>query len=389
MQLLDRIGIMVKPTHRCNLNCIYCYDKKYRDEIKNDMSLDTVEEISKKLGNFAKSVNWIWHGGEALLMGKEWLTEACEIVEKYIDTVDFKLQTNGTLLDDDMIETMIKLKINVGVSYDGTAHDVSRGSGNKVFSNFKKYFNKTGNCGLITVIGYHNVDKLIDTYNLYKENGIKSFSYNIATPYDMNGTIVRPLENPDEFLDKYLKFFDYWLSDKDGVSERTFMTFIDLILGSKSLPCYYDTCVGKWLAFNPNGDIYPCDRWYPYNLGNISDYKNIANVFYHKNFLMLKQQQADKRLNCLKTCDFSEYCFGGCNGSSLTLYGDATKPDPNFCYIFKAMIKHVFVKIKDLSIEELDNINPAVSKKLKKSAYRGLSTIKQIIDYNWEGRIGL
>jgi len=67
------LTLIVKVTHKCNLQCPYCYDWKFRSHIE-DMDFKVIKEILKKVG---KGVirEWTWHGGEPLLKGIEWYEE--------------------------------------------------------------------------------------------------------------------------------------------------------------------------------------------------------------------------------------------------------------------------------------------------------------------------
>jgi len=67
------LTLIVKPTHRCNLHCPYCYDFKFRQNVKDYLNLDDIRKILKIFNG--RILNWIWHGGEPFMMGVKYLDE--------------------------------------------------------------------------------------------------------------------------------------------------------------------------------------------------------------------------------------------------------------------------------------------------------------------------
>jgi len=110
-------------TNVCNLNCPYCYDKINRTW-SEDMSLDTVEQTIKLFNGRVRE--WIWHGGEPLLMGADWLRQASNIVRQYDPDVRIEIQTNGTLINEDIIEFFKEFNIRPGLSFDGILNEYTR-----------------------------------------------------------------------------------------------------------------------------------------------------------------------------------------------------------------------------------------------------------------------
>ncbi len=68
------------------------------------------------------SVEIILHGGEPLLAGPDWLAELIHALRSRVPAqVNVAMQTNGTLLDRPMLETLKTLGVRIGVSLDGDA----------------------------------------------------------------------------------------------------------------------------------------------------------------------------------------------------------------------------------------------------------------------------
>jgi uncharacterized protein len=122
----------------CNFRCSYCsYSGNYevgRRHNPNKMSLGTAEKMidllirwmTDKRRRIKKSVNIGFYGGEALLELKL-VTDIIEYAKKRFreERMDdmfsliFRLNTNGYLLNDEIVDILVKHNIAVDVSLDG------------------------------------------------------------------------------------------------------------------------------------------------------------------------------------------------------------------------------------------------------------------------------
>lgn len=131
---------LLKIHSLCNLSCDYCYvyfaaDQSWRRR-PGVMALDTVRQAVDRIAEHAREhrlpmVRIILHGGEPLLVGKAHLGELLTVVaERLAPEVEVRcsLQSNGTLLDHDFLELLLRHRVGVAVSLDGSpaAHDRHR-----------------------------------------------------------------------------------------------------------------------------------------------------------------------------------------------------------------------------------------------------------------------
>lgn len=125
------IEVVVKVTERCNINCSYCYVFNKGDIAFKAhppyMTFDTVTHLAKFLASATTEsqtdmVIVDFHGGEPLMMKKTRFSKMCELLRTAVGRVcpiQFKLQTNGVLIDSDWISIFEKYRIAIGVSLDG------------------------------------------------------------------------------------------------------------------------------------------------------------------------------------------------------------------------------------------------------------------------------
>jgi uncharacterized protein len=120
---------ILKLVGRCNLRCDYCYmfemaDDGWRTKPKI-MSMDTVAAVARRIADHVRqhdlpTVQIILHGGEPLLAGGDYIDGVASMLRNAIDAaIDLRVQTNGTLMSDSMVDILSRNNIRVGVSLDG------------------------------------------------------------------------------------------------------------------------------------------------------------------------------------------------------------------------------------------------------------------------------
>ena len=130
---------ILKVHSRCNLDCDYCYvyhhaDQNWKRQPRR-MSEATLRRSAERIEEHAarhqlSSVQVVLHGGEPLLAGAAWLDAACTTLREVVTTptVHLSMQSNATLLDEDMLDVLLRHRVRVGLSLDGArgANDLHR-----------------------------------------------------------------------------------------------------------------------------------------------------------------------------------------------------------------------------------------------------------------------
>jgi uncharacterized protein len=122
---------VVKLHSRCNLACRYCYvfamaDRTWRDAPRV-IDRATVAAVAARIAEHVTrhrldSVDVVFHGGEPLLAGPELLDHAAGTLRRTVPaTVNLSVQTNGILLDEQVLAVLHRHEVRVGVSLDGPA----------------------------------------------------------------------------------------------------------------------------------------------------------------------------------------------------------------------------------------------------------------------------
>ena len=130
--------VLIKTASRCNIDCSYCYvyqgpDATWRLQPKR-MRRDVVEAVCVRLieqaGRQERGFAIVLHGGEPLLLGFDELATLLRALRARLspERHPISIQTNGTLLRDDLLDLFAETGTSVSVSIDGpqVANDLAR-----------------------------------------------------------------------------------------------------------------------------------------------------------------------------------------------------------------------------------------------------------------------
>jgi uncharacterized protein len=137
---VETVYVVLKTVEACNLACPYCYfffkgDESFEKHpriIPQSVVAATADFLLEGVNLLSlKRVCLSFHGGEPLLMPKHMFEAMCArflgVLSPYV-TVEFSIQTNGTLIDWEWLELLSMYEVGIGVSLDGPKfiHDRNR-----------------------------------------------------------------------------------------------------------------------------------------------------------------------------------------------------------------------------------------------------------------------
>ena len=333
-------NIMLKPAgSSCNMACRYCYylDKADiyggREPIMTEQMLETLvrEYIA---ANEVQDVYFNWHGGEPLLLGKDFYRKALAFEEKYADgkTIHNTIQTNGILLDREWAELFRRHNFLVGISIDGPReiHDRYRRDkgGQPTFDRALRGVDLLRSSGVefntLSTVNKASEGHGPEVYRFLKSIGSRYMQFMPVVEHVKEGRIVDPAEEGAQiapwsvsatgFGQFLCDIFDEWV--RRDVS-RYFIGQFDAALACwcgvpPGICVFGETCGGN-AVIEHNGDLYPCDHFvYPkYRLGNIAQtpirelMDSDAAVRFgidKRNFLPSACRQCDWRFACNGEC---------------------------------------------------------------------------------------
>jgi uncharacterized protein len=272
---------VLKIASRCNLNCKYCYvynltDKTYLNQpavMSDEVVTSTIQKARNHcVANDLTTVEFIFHGGEPLLVGKDFLRNFTEQARKILlpqIRPSFSIQTNGTLLTTEWLQLLNELNISYGISLDGTpeVNDANRvdhqgkGSYHRVKAaldliksdpQFEQRMN-----GILSVINIHSDP--IEIYRHFRSLGLRAIdlrlpdaTHDIPPPgVDVNGTNT-------PYADWLIPIFDEWFAEADTeFNVRLFQYIIGLIFGSQKSTVDVGAISSNFAVIETDGGIEP------------------------------------------------------------------------------------------------------------------------------------
>ena len=212
------------------------------------LSEENEDLLAFRIVEYAKKVSLprllvIYHGGEPLLAGIETLRRITTKIKEAVTSttsVDFSLQTNGTLLTEEILDALEALNISVSLSLDGPAaiHDKHRvnHAGKATFLQVQQGLYMLLNrpkifSGIIAVIDpFFPPGQLLKYFNSFS---IPSLDFLLP---DANFNRLPPgrKENPNLYSDWLIECFDLWFDQYSHLRIRFFDSILDALVGLPS-----------------------------------------------------------------------------------------------------------------------------------------------------------
>jgi len=292
-------------TRNCNLMCKYCYAKE--NFKKENMNYDIAK---KAIDLLDENSTLVIAGGEPLL-NFDLVKKICDYIKYKNLKVKISMQTNATLIDEDIAKQIKKYGIGIGVSIDGMpkineltrgkTKDTLRGISILKDSNIPIYIN--------SVVSNLNIDKL-DTLSelcLYFEN-IKGIGLDL-----LRQTPDKNVEKPDlnKIKESLINLYDKTKDIERLTGRKIFIREIEDC--QKRLDNNYFSCnycyasKAQSAVVIPKGDMYMCSSLVGnknYYLGNIDEgftLKNLENPIYDE----------------CRTCKYFKHCKKICPSRAI------------------------------------------------------------------------
>lgn len=365
---MKNISVLIKPSSsNCNIRCEYCF---YYDESTNREVFDygfipisTIDIFLKKIFDLVtESVSFLFQGGEPMLIGIGFYKEFEKIVKKYNKNnvrVNYSIQTNGILLNQEWTEYFYDSNYLVGISLDGikNTHNKYRlgknksGTYEKVLDAIDLLKKNKVQFNILTVVTNEIAGNVEYIYKFYKDS---DFYYMQFTPS------IEPIKNLGQY--QYLdtkhfgqfldQLFNLWYEDiknKNYYSIRYFENLIMILMGFTPESCDVQGKCDITLVMEADGSIYPCDFYAldTWRLGNVNDdpLEDIILSEKSKEFIVSSINIPDK----CKVCEYLSICRNGCrryrNKENLNIYCES------YYYFFKRNYEKL-VELKDIILKE-------------------------------------
>jgi uncharacterized protein len=333
----------IQVTRNCNLACGYCF----QEHAGGIIDLATVETILKRVidhnlavdpGN--QVIQVYWHGGEPLLAGSDFFRGIIGLEAQYPEVVfDNRVQTNGTLMNEEMARLLAEHRFQVGFSLDGPQeiHDKYRrlrGSQGGTYEAARRGLEcyravaKVDRVAVIAVVTRAGIHRAAELYEFFKELRamVQLDIYDVRwLDLDPEGGGAAGLSDlaprPEEVGRFLIELFDLWFWDQDRQvdfgelrQEVKMALQPDLKLGD---PFHKKRCDFRRLIFAPTGLVFSCDQWVNDGQTALGDIRqdSLETILTKKGVLWAEIKERIRRSGtemACGSCEWGRQCGGGC-----------------------------------------------------------------------------
>lgn len=328
--------VIFEVTRDCNLHCKYCFMKE-KDKYKNEridpkLFRAVVDQIvQQRLQNdLHEKITLVLHGGECTLLGVKGLYDCFDYASDAFRShgIPFSLgiQTNGTLINDAMLDLFAEFNVSPGLSFDGVGESNQlRNLSGSYFDNLFKSAKQRGvSFGVLITATRKSIRHMKETFRYLEKNGL---TCKVNYVEDMDSPRHSRLEVSSSMFFRYvskpqLKHFlvDGKIPERNTKSrfERIFMDVVSYHSNLAKIGCggrYCGTCTGM-IGVRPDGTSSVCDRFskdFPeVRVCNVLDYdflglhqlKMAVHMMEHKSDILLS-------VGC-DNCKAQYTCESGC-----------------------------------------------------------------------------
>jgi len=324
---VDRVVIVLKATRLCNLRCIYC--NAWAEGAGQVMPFSILAKVVRELllAPGVKQVDFVWHGGEVMLLKPKFFRKMIYLQEKYRSknqSVTNSLQTNATRISEEWLSLLAALNLGVGVSIDGPPALQNRrrptvrgeGSAALVEEGLKRLREAGIQHAALVVIDREMLAQPIEEMLAYFASvGLHDVDFLNYVPSNEN--VISGERDADfvsyaEFCQWMRNVYSIWLSGFRNSLRIRFLDDLISALRSASRPdnCYFSgDCLDRIFTVEAAGNLAPCDKFI--GLPG-SDYGSAPDMLAGPSARFAAENARHVRNEEMSSCRWNKLCHGGC-----------------------------------------------------------------------------
>ncbi len=323
-------SLLVKPAGAdCNIACTYCFYLKkqglYPDRNVHRMSDEVLERlISGYLATDQPVYSFGWQGGEPTLMGVDFFRKVTEFQQKHGRPgvqIANGLQTNTTMITEELAAHLAEFQFLVGASLDGppdvhNAYRLTRSgktTHHLVLSSIDRLRAAGVAVNVLVLVSQANVRRAGEVYTYLRSLGFDFMQFIPCVEFTPAGEQAPFSITGKEWGEFLSEIFDQWYpTDVRKISIRHHDSLMQFLLDGARTMCTMGGRCDSYYVVEHTGDVYPCDFYVDPNLrlGNIaeSDWGTMERGPIRSKFAGAKSQWNPV---CTE-CKHLAYCSGDC-----------------------------------------------------------------------------
>lgn len=354
-------SVILLPTSACNVTCDYCFEHKEPHRLSSALLPLLTRRLLDHLENEGiKECEVYWQGGEAMIMGPRWFTDAGQVMDRLAGERGCRfihyLQTNligYSPVWNDVIRGMFMNSLGTSMDYPNIHRRLFTGSAKAYTELWTRRLQEAKAAGIkvgvIAVLHRASLETGPEEFYRYftEELGLTDFQVNTPFPGGPANQIEDRFQLDNNELGSFLgRLFDIWM-DKGfdaGVKLGPFDALIDHFTGQAArLPCIWkENCSNQFISVNSKGTVAQCDCWvtsYPeYFFGNVFHEPDLSRMLKtsraRRDFVERPKHLVEVE-DCL-SCRYLSICHGGCPVRTYSALGTMMAKDP-YCEVYKVV----------------------------------------------------
>lgn len=359
---MSHLTVIIKPTNRCNANCLYCSAWHPVEKGQtHTMDLETLETLFERIDDWVihskqpKGIKFIWHGGEPTLMPVDFFYRVIALQEELEKKhgsrlrMENNIQTNLLFLETEKLE-MLKVLLarngngkrsTIGTSFEPLPgiRVLKRGSYIREWERSIALLKENDlPFGIVYVVhkrSIQDIDRVVEVFSeKFPGTGIRFnplYQEGKAAESGCESLYITPLEWGD-FLVRLYRIWER-LDKKPGW--QPLKEVDDFHHKKKSRVCcdHAGRCAMTHLGIDTDGGVYSCgrgiDRKYK-SFGNIRE-KKISEILKSPSRMEMLNRSAFLENTFCKECKWWRYCHGGCPMDAAIANENDIFKRSNFC----------------------------------------------------------
>jgi len=344
---------MLVLSSACPAACSYCFGPHNGPVMSSQTLESTLDFVASISGD--KKTHVTFHGGEPLVAGHALFRQALEGLRTRLGReARLSVQSNLWLLDDACCELFSEYGVSIGTSLDGPEDitDLQRGRG--YFERTMAGISRARIHGLsvacIATFTPTVASRWREVLDFFRAERI-DFTVHAAVP---------PLSKPDSpfslspaaYADLLRELLDGYIRVRHDLRLGSLDELCQGLAANEGKVCTFRDCLGMFLAIDPAGDIFSCQRFCPHRehrLGSVADRPTLNELLSSPAAQRLRERELALREACAG-CEHFAYCRGGCPYNALAAGKGARDP---YCDSYRAIFDTIKTRmLAELSCEE-------------------------------------